>query len=147
MRARPSAGPCWKSSCQSNVQQAATVPVRSTYCRHAGQSRIVRTQTANGHWQVRRQCGVCKDLFGTALAHSPGWENLPLVASAYQNPPCEVCGALPTTNHHWFPRHIASGAGLSCDAWPQSYLCHKHHMEWHRLVTPGLVPEADKVKA
>lgn len=77
------------------------------------------------------------------MPHAPGWEKLPVVAPVYQNPPCAVCGAQPTTNHHWLPRHIAQAAGLACDDWPQSFLCHTHHMEWHGLVTPGLVPEAD----
>lgn len=118
----------------------------STYCRHNGATRLVRMMTANGHWQVRRQCRICLQPFGSALPHAPGWDKLVVVDSGYHNPPCEVCGEQPTTNHHWLPRHIARAAGLAADEWPQAYLCHKHHMEWHRLVTPGLVSEADRVR-
>lgn len=127
----------------------AASPARAAYCKHGGQSRIVRMQTANGHWQVRRQCLNCNEPFGSALAHAPGWENLPTVDSGYRNPPCEVhgCNEPMTTNHHWLPRHMARAAGLTADDWPQAYLCHKHHMIWHKLVTPGLVSEADKVSA
>ncbi len=121
-----------------------TPPPASVYCRHAGKTRVVRTQTANGHWRLTRQCLTCQETFGQSLAKAPGWEMLPVVVTAEPNPPCAVCGEQPTTNHHWLPRHIAKAAGLVADDWPQAYLCHKHHMEWHRHVTPGLVPEADK---
>lgn len=123
----------------------AHAPVRPAYCRHTGPSRNVRTQTANGHWQVRSQCMACSEMHGPAKAHAAGWEQLPIVAAVYLNPPCAVCGEQPTTNHHWLPRALANKAGLNCEAWPQAYLCHKHHMEWHGLVTPGLVSEGDKM--
>ena len=68
-------------------------PVRF-YCKHLGDNpALVRCMTANGSWQVRKRCNACGELFGSALKHVPGWENLPTVEGWNRNPPCEVCGA------------------------------------------------------
>lgn len=52
---------------------------------------------------------------------------------------CAVCGQLGAQEHHWAPWHLF---GDEADKWPKSYLCQKHHTEWHRTVTP----EMSKVK-
>jgi len=50
--------------------------------------------------------------------------------------PCEVCGNIGDTElHHWAPYHLF---GDDCDDWPMSYLCLKHHTEWHKTVTPDM---------
>jgi hypothetical protein len=51
---------------------------------------------------------------------------------------CARCGARDVELHHWAPRAMF---GEEADRWPQDYLCHDHHAEWHRTVTPGLVSE------
>lgn len=129
--------------------RSAPEPARPAYCRHAGKTRLVRTQVSNGAWRVTRQCLVCQATFGDALKKAPGWESLPVVDSGYRGQPCAVAGCTETFTayNHWFPQALARRNGLNPEDWPGAYLCHRHHMEWHRLVTPGLVPEADKVKA
>lgn len=47
------------------------------------------------------------------------------------NPECARCGARGTQLHHWAPKELFEDA----EAWPQSYLCRKHHQEWHATVT------------
>lgn len=46
------------------------------------------------------------------------------------NPPCAVCRGLGTELHHWAPKHLFEDAHL----WPTSYLCKKHHDEWHKKI-------------
>lgn len=48
------------------------------------------------------------------------------------NPPCARCGVLGTELHHWAPRELFPD---DFGAWPTTYLCPKHHQEWHNKVT------------
>ena len=49
---------------------------------------------------------------------------------------CERCYRSGVEYHHWMPRALSEDA----DQWPGGYLCRSCHEEWHRLVTPGLIP-------
>ena len=127
-------------------------PARPLYCRHEGASRMVRTQTASGMWRVTKQCRECRQTFGPSFTKPVDWEALPVVDNGYRTPdnraaPCVVNGCTEafTEYHHWLPRGIAGPAGEVADEWPGGYLCRKHHMRWHGLVTPGLVAEADQL--
>jgi len=50
---------------------------------------------------------------------------------------CEYEGCLNTDVelHHWAPRFAFEN---NADRWPKSYLCRKHHQQWHILVTPKM---------
>ena len=117
------------------------------YCRHIGKSRLVRTQAVNGAWRVTRQCLDCQQTFGQSLAKAPGWDSLPVVDTGYRNEPCAVrgCSETFTEYQHWLPQALDEQIGEVADDWPGAYLCRRHHMLWHGLVTPGLVSEGDKV--
>lgn len=47
-------------------------------------------------------------------------------------PPCEVCGERGVELHHWAPKELFPE---TFERWPKSYLCKRHHDEWHNAVT------------
>ena len=50
--------------------------------------------------------------------------------------PCEVCGAVGTTEcHHWAPKHLF---GAEAYKWPTANLCRECHIKWHKIVTPSM---------
>lgn len=48
------------------------------------------------------------------------------------NPPCVVCGALGTEEHHWAPKELFPE---TYHKWPTAYLCSNCHKEWHNRIT------------
>lgn len=62
------------------------------------------------------------------------------------------CDSFDVERHHWAPRHLFDDTAFVPDGewaeggyywyeselWPVSYLCRKHHQEWHRRVTPNM---------
>lgn len=51
-----------------------------------------------------------------------------------ERPRCARCGEEGAAEHHWAPKHLFDDAY----SWPTSYLCKKHHKEWHTKVTPQM---------
>ncbi len=45
-------------------------------------------------------------------------------------PICAVCGVEGAEAHHWAPKSVFGE--IESDDWPISYLCQKHHAEWHQ---------------
>ncbi len=116
------------------------------YCRHKAGFDLVKTTISNGSVQVRMFCHQCKDVYGQAV----GQEAINIDAlrefevKGLTNPPCERCGSPYTERHHYMPRAMARKAGVNPEEWATGYLCDNCHNTWHRIVTPGLVPEAEK---
>lgn len=99
--------------------------------------------STNGAIQVREvclECGTNQRGNGKNIPHSdvPNLDDLPILDDyrAYAIP-CEVIGCIccETECHHWAPRHLFRE---ECEYWPHSYLCKKHHAQWHRIVTPNM---------
>lgn len=60
-------------------------------------------------------------------------ESLPTLSDySLDLPPCAVCGERGVQLHHWAPKELFPE---TFEEWPQSYLCKKHHDEWHKAVT------------
>jgi len=117
------------------------------YCKHDGNKQIVKVRTANGHWQARYLCLECMELTGTALDQKTHpLETLREFKTGYENPPCAVngCGKTETALHHFMPQSIGRAMNIDADKWPHCYLCKEHHIEWHTLVTPGLLKKGWK---
>lgn len=116
------------------------------YCRHRVGFELVKTTISNGSTQVRMLCHQCRDVYGAAVSQ----DDIDLEAlQAFEvkgliNPPCERCGSPYTELHHYMPQSLARKARLNPEEWATGYLCDDCHNTWHRIVTPGLVPDAER---
>jgi hypothetical protein len=63
--------------------------------------------------------------------------DLPTVQNSSKKTPCIICGE-PGEEHHFAPRIVADAFGDDWEKWPTAFLCIKHHLLWHRVVTPHL---------
>ena len=132
--------------------------IRKCYCKscnHDTTAKLVRNVTASGTSQVWYQCIFCHgNIGGVASAfvkHSElrdkniDVETIQIVNDYRdQNRICFVCGEPNCQLHHYAPRHLFDNA----DSWPTSYLCQKHHDEWHKKLTPYMCKkrnDGDKV--
>jgi hypothetical protein len=59
-------------------------------------------------------------------------QGIPLVWDQASSKTCQVadCMEIGAEWHHWAPRCLF---GNDADNWPKSWLCPKHHAEWHRV--------------
>lgn len=99
-----------------------------------------KTVMGSGAFHVKAVCPNC----GHNLKGSGQWvskkvvpleilESLPILDDfSIQLPPCEVCGEKGVELHHWAPKELFPE---TFEDWPKSYLCKKHHDEWHNAVT------------
>ena len=117
-------------------------------CKHCGGAVIRgRVIAANGAVQVKdicQSCGKNAGGNGVSVPHRliPDLDSLPIFEDySLHAEPCAVrgCPEKTTELHHWAPRYLFD----DCEDWPTSYLCTKHHAEWHAVVTPEM---AKKVK-
>lgn len=97
---------------------------------------LVRIRIASGAEQIRQCCQDCAEVFGPAQARSrfnPEYlEDLPVVESwTHTRPPCVVCGARGTEEHHWAPRALF---GEEAYVWPTAWLCPACHTRWHQTI-------------
>ena len=61
-----------------------------------------------------------------------------LTVEDYSNlQPCVVCGE-PGEVHHWAPQALESEFGADWYKWPTAPLCLRHHLLWHKVITPTL---------
>jgi hypothetical protein len=89
----------------------------------------VAVRISNGKLIIRHSCVCCGWLSSYNL---PGTQaeaaRLTLAADWTDSvPPCERCGKAGSERHHWAPRSLFEDA----DKWPTSYLCGRHHRQWH----------------
>jgi hypothetical protein len=116
------------------------------YCKHRGRYNLVKTEIANGSIQVRKLCHECWQVFDSAVSKKGlDLDALELYETGYFNPPCARCGNPHTEFHHYMPRSLARKAKVNPEEWGGVYLCDDCHNTWHRIVTPGLVPDAERV--
>jgi hypothetical protein len=97
---------------------------------------------ASGAYHVWYRCKVCQRNVtapGPYLKKkSPALEGLTpddlpvFIDYRANNPPCAVCGAIGTELHHFAPKELFPE---DFELWPKSYLCKKHHAEWHNKIT------------
>ena len=98
----------------------------------------VRNVTASGASQVFDLCLKCgKNSNGTAMYLPRKITGAPeqfRVIADYRlsGEKCAVCGEAGTEDHHFAPRHIFGVE--EAELWPRSYLCVKHHKEWHNRI-------------
>ena len=103
--------------------------------------RLVRNITANGISQVYWLCKFHNGAAGNYIQHDKlkmfgvNVDRLPVIENYSSLFQCAVCGELGAELHHWAPRYIFDDLA---EKYPQSYLCHKHHMIWHELMTPEM---------
>ena len=109
-------------------------------CRHHGQTELGKTIMASGAFHVWRRCIHCLE-----NVSKPGpWlslkaigpidiESLPIFDDyRLNNPPCAVCGAIGTEEHHFAPKELFPE---TFERWPKAYLCKLCHQEWHNTIT------------
>ena len=104
-------------------------------CTH-NETEYVRVRIANATEQIRRRCVHCDSIFGRSYRHNRFRPNtvdeMPIVDDyTHTRPPCVVCGARGTEEHHWAPRAIF---GDEAYMWPTSWLCPACHTRWHQTV-------------
>jgi hypothetical protein len=119
---------------------------KSIQCIHCGQittAYLSRNITHAGVSNVFWKCERCnKNANGSAkwIPHQPiqdfgiDIDILPIEKDDRKEC-CVVCGELGTHYHHWAPRHLF---GDEADKWPGAFLCVKHHVHWHKLLTPKM---------
>lgn len=112
-------------------------------CKTTGLVDLVRNINNTGASNVFWKCRACgKNAMGSAywishkkiVDHGISIDDIP-VNEDQRSDLCAVCGEPGVHLHHWAPRFIF---GDICDNWPVSYLCRKHHQEWHDRVTPRM---------
>ena len=110
-------------------------------CARPRNVRLVRNIAGNGTSQVYWYCTFHSGAAGQFIQHEKIKEQgididrLPIIENYSEYFQCAVCGKLGAELHHWAPKHLF---GDDAEAYPQSYLCHHHHMRWHDLVTPDM---------
>lgn len=99
-----------------------------------------KTVMGSGAIHIKAVCPVC----GHNLKGSGQWiskkalpsevlEALPILSDySLELPGCAVCGEKGVELHHWAPKELFPE---TFEDWPKSYLCKKHHDEWHKTVT------------
>lgn len=103
--------------------------------------KLVRNIAVNGTSQVYWWCVAHNGKAGPYITHdkikAAGIEinELPIIENYSDQEQCIVCGALGAELHHWAPKHLF---GDNAEAYPKSFLCHHHHMQWHDLMTPEM---------
>lgn len=70
-------------------------------------------------------------------------EEVPIFADYKGETRCVVCDRSGAEWHHWAPQSMAEAFGEEWKKWPGAYLCRQHHEQWHRIVTPDLIPERE----
>lgn len=101
---------------------------------------LMRFLHKNGALALRWVAMCCQELLpthGVSVPHSAitsldfSVNQLPACGGNESDVPCDVpgCGAAGSEKHHWAPRAVF---GPECEGWPVSYLCPKHHAEWHQ---------------
>ena len=63
--------------------------------------------------------------------------NIPVVADYSNASNCVICGQ-PGEYHHWAPQALSEPFGEDWNNWPGVHLCIRHHLQWHKIVTPQL---------
>lgn len=101
---------------------------------------IIKYRTRHGQTRYRlahQPCGaMSRDLpthTGARLARQVGRTVITLPPP--ERHACAVTGCTSTAveKHHWAPREIWGTD--TADLWPTSYLCIRHHHEWHETMT------------
>ena len=110
-------------------------------CRHT-QIELGKTIMASGAFHIWYRCKLCQ-----RNVTSPGpylskkspilqglnLDDLPTLEDyRANNPPCAVCGAIGTEEHHIAPKELFPD---TFELWPKVYLCKDHHAEWHNKIT------------
>lgn len=137
-------------------------------CHCGGKGIIVRQVFRNGS---KHACWVCRDC-GTpwpnwvsqkdVIATIEYWSNkdpenpniphslddLDCIDDKSDDRLCEICGSTKGVEyHHYFPKSFWRQVNkYEHAAWDKqgAFLCAKHHYGWHQIVTPQLVPGAEK---
>jgi hypothetical protein len=110
---------------------------------HHGDVELGKTIMGSGAYHIKAICAVCgRNVKGTGqwVSHKvvppEVTESLVILDNfVTQMPVCEVCGAPGVELHHWAPKELFPE---TYERWPKSYLCKKHHDEWHQAVTNPL---------
>jgi hypothetical protein len=125
-------------------------------CSKKNNVKLRRNVISNGDNQVFWYCTGCKcyaekparwlhhALVNELIAkHGATIANIPIL-SDYRDPqqPCAICGEYGTEYNHWMPQMLAEREDVAPE-WPRwadmgAYLCRKHHILWHDLVTPWM---------
>ncbi len=110
-------------------------------CLH-NQTELGRTIMASGEFHVSRRCKLCLKNVTASGQWIPkkqlagfvdDFEALPIFADyRSNNPPCYICGAIGTEEHHFAPKELFPE---TFEKWPKAYLCKLHHREWHNKIT------------
>jgi hypothetical protein len=124
------------------------------YCQSDKHVKLRRRVNGNGSIAVYWYCLDCEkgaELGERSISHSRANEylapygktidDLPIVADyTHESEPCLICGARDTEFNHWLPQMFAERSDVQPDwqVWQNvgAPLCHKHHLLWHRVVTP-----------
>lgn len=119
----------------------------------SGKVKLRRNLMANGVSQVAWFCLECSqwaekpahwlkysDVLDILKPYGANMLSIPLVADYSTNCRCIICGE-PGEWHHWAPQSMELSFGADWWKWPGANLCIAHHRLWHRIVTPGLIPE------
>jgi hypothetical protein len=111
-------------------------------CRSCPTFEIVlgKTVMVDGLYHIKAVCPNC----GFNLKGNGPWvkktaipleilESLPILDSYIDDTNiCAVCGEKGVQLHHWAPKELFPETFEDC---PKSYLCKRHHDEWHNTVT------------
>jgi hypothetical protein len=126
------------------------------HCQSEQHVKLRRRINANGATAVFWYCLTCQrsaELNGRALKHERAAallaphgktiDDLPIVDDYRTNgEPCIICGERETEFNHWLPQTYATLPEIASEwsTWANvgAPLCHRHHLLWHRIVTPQL---------
>lgn len=123
--------------------QAYAAELQQTECPNCHADIILgKTIMGNGLYHVKAVCYIC----GANVKGNGGWfkksvmpqeilDGLAVFDDYSKNAErCAVkgCTEIGSEYHHWAPKEFFPDTS---EQWPTSYLCKKHHDEWHKKIT------------
>lgn len=130
----------WRERLRTWIDYRAELSGLECHACYIAEITIGKTVMGSGGFHVKAICPNC----GYNLKGSGQWvskkaipleilEALPILTDySIELPPCEVCGERGVELHHWAPKELFPE---TFELWPKSYLCKKHHDEWHNTIT------------
>jgi hypothetical protein len=117
-----------------------------------------RLHRTNGAMHYAYECDLCGPITNQLYPEAKGWyvtkelarqlsgldpDTFLLVECGLRYHLCARCGkTLPCDEHHIAPRKVFEDA----ETWPTTVLCQECHLEWHRILTPGLCTRYDPAR-